>query len=99
MNNNSQFLGTISSLLNHRIITAEGKLVGHVADVVLTEEAPYRITGLLYGESGWEHRLHLLNPFSKVKHSQTKPYILSWDDVERVERSTIVLKQNSCEPS
>ena len=83
----------ISKLLGHKIVTAEGKRVGHVADIVLTEEAPYRVTGFLYGESGWAHRLHLLNPFSKVDYAQTKPDVLSWENVERIERSTIVLKQ------
>ena len=83
----------ISKLLSHKIVTAEGKRIGHVADVVLTEEAPYKVRGFLYGESGWEHRLHLLNPFSKVDHAQTKPDMLPWEHVERIERSTIVLKQ------
>ena len=83
----------ISKLLGHRIVTAEGKHVGRVADIVLTEEAPYKVRGFLYGESGWEHRLHLLNPFRRVDHAQAKPDMLSWEHVERIERSTIVLKQ------
>ncbi|GAC1401067.1 MAG: hypothetical protein NVS4B12_15570 [Ktedonobacteraceae bacterium] len=85
----------ISNLLNHKIVTAEGKYIGHVFDVVLTPEAPYKVTGFLYGESGWEHRLHLLNPFSKVEHSPTQPNVISWENVERVERSTIVLKPDA----
>lgn len=93
--NHPQSPCSISNLLGHKIVTAEGKRIGHVADIVLTQEAPYRVTGFLYGESGWEHRLHLLNPFSKVDHSQTEPDALSWDDVERIERSTIVLKQGA----
>jgi len=92
--NHFQSSNYISNLLGHRIVTAEGKRVGHVADIVLTQEAPYKVIGFLYGERGWEHRLHLLNPFSKVDHAQTKSDILSWDDVERIERSTIVLKQD-----
>ncbi len=87
-----QSLCYISNLLGHKIVTAEGKRIGHVADVVLTQEDPYKVTGLLYGESGWEHRLHLLNPFTKVEHSQTKLDTLSWDDVDRIEGNTIVLK-------
>ena len=83
----------ISKLLGHKIVTAEGKRIGHVADIVLTEAAPYKVTGFLYGERGWEHRLHLLNPFSRVDHAQTESDTLSWDDVERIERSTIILKQ------
>ena len=93
--NEPQTLCNISSLLGHRIVTAEGKHVGHVADIVLTEETPYKVRGFLYGESGWEHRLHLLNPFSKVDHAQTKPDMLSWDDVERIERSTIIVKRDA----
>lgn len=85
----------ISNLLNHKIVTAEGKRIGHVADVVLTPEAPHKVTGLLYGESGWQYRLHMLNPFSKVEHSPTQSNVISWENVERVERSTIVLKPDA----
>ena len=88
----SQALCYMSNLLGHKIVTDKGKRFGHVADIVLTPDAPHKVTGLLYGESGWEYRLHLLNPFSKVTHPQAKPDIISWDAVERIEHSTIVLK-------
>ena len=97
--NKSQSLCYISKLLGHKIVTAEGKRIGHVADVVLTQKAPYRVTGFLYGESGVEHRLHLLNPFTRVEHSQTKSDTLSWDDVERIEGNMIILKEGYREPS
>ena len=84
-------------LLGRKIVTAEGKRVGHVADVVLTPDAPHKVTGLLYGERGWEHRLHILNPFRKVDHAQAKSDIIPWDAVERIERSTIVLKASYSE--
>jgi len=71
-----QALCYMSDLLGHKIVTDEGKRVGHVADVVLTPDAPHKVTGLLYGEGGWEYRLHLLNPFITVKHPQAKPSII-----------------------
>lgn len=83
----------ISKVLGHKIVTADGKRIGHVADLVLTKDAPYKVTGLLYGESGWEHRLHLLNPFTKVDQEQTDSDPISWDDVDRIEGNTIILRQ------
>jgi len=88
----SQASRYISKLLGLPIITAEGKRIGRVADIVLTPEAPHKVIGLLHGESGWQHRLHLLNPFSKIKRSPTKPDTISWDEVERIERSKVILK-------
>ena len=85
-------------MLNHKIVTADGKHIGHVADVVLTKDAPHRVTGFLYGESGWEHRLHLLNPFTKVDHEQTEADPLPWEAVDRIEGNTIILKEGYQEP-
>ena len=83
----------ISKLLGLPIITAEGKKIGRVVDIVLTPEAPHKIVGLLYGEGGWQHRLHLLNPFAKVDSSPKKPDMISWDRVERIERSKVLLRR------
>jgi sporulation protein YlmC with PRC-barrel domain len=82
----------ISKLLGLPIFTTEGKKIGHVADIVLTHEAPHKIVGLLYGEGGWQYRLHLLNPFAKVDHSPTQPGMIPWDKVERIERAKVLLR-------
>ena len=89
---NSQAPLYISKLLGLPIVTAEGKRIGHVEDIVLTPETPYKVVGLLYGEGGLQHRLHLLNPFTRVKHSPMKPDMIAWDTVERIERSEVRLK-------
>ncbi|MDQ6661265.1 MAG: PRC-barrel domain-containing protein [Chloroflexota bacterium] len=86
----------MGDLLACKIVTAEGKRLGHIADVELTPGPEYRVTKLLYGQRGWLHRLHVLNPFVDKK-SHHKPDSVPWDAVDRIEGSTVILKPG-CEP-
>ena len=86
----SKFL--ISDLLGARIVTAEGKTLGHVRDIQLTSGPDYKVTALMYGRGGLFHRLHLLNPFRHGKPSISKPDTVPWDAVASFERPVIKLK-------
>ena len=88
----TQSLMYIGNLLDKKIVTAEGKRIGHVADIELTPNPPYKVTALFYGKGGWQHRLHLLNPFTKTKHPATQPDTIPWDAIERIEKSRVTLK-------
>ncbi|QBD75370.1 PRC-barrel domain containing protein [Ktedonosporobacter rubrisoli] len=83
------FMGDI---LSKKLVTAEGKTLGHVADIQLSDGPEYRITALFFGGRGWFYRLHLLNPFVSRKLLSNKPYVVSWEDIERIEQHAIVLK-------
>jgi sporulation protein YlmC with PRC-barrel domain len=87
----------MGDVLDSKIITAEGKKLGHVADVELTAGPEFRVTKLLYGELGWLHRLYILNLFIDRKSLQRKPESVPWDAVDRIERSKVILKPG-CEP-
>lgn len=80
----------IGTILGRKIITADGNVIGHVADIELTPAPEFQVIALFYGRRGWYHRLHLVNPFGSRKHR--KPDRVPWDAVERLEESAIRLK-------
>jgi sporulation protein YlmC with PRC-barrel domain len=80
----------IGDLLRCKIVTAEGKRLGHVADVQLSTGPEYRIIALLYGELGWLHRLHLLNPVGP--RGPRKPKMVPWEAIDRIEGATVILQ-------
>ncbi len=82
----------ISDLLGAKIVTAEGKQLGHVRDIQLTHGPEYKVTALMYGRSGLLHRLHLLNPFRKRNSPLSKPDTVLWDAVASFERPVVKLK-------
>jgi hypothetical protein len=81
----------IGDLLNCKLVTAEGKLLGHIADIQLTPGPEYRIIALLFGRRGWFYRLHMLNPFSSVKMPY-RPRSIPWEAVESYQRPIVRLK-------
>ncbi len=82
----------ISDLLGSRIVTSEGRVLGHVRDIELSSGPVYKVTKLMYGRSGFFHRLHLLNPFRKGPPSRAKPETVPWDAVVSFEGSVVKLK-------
>lgn len=83
---------TITDLLAHRVMTADGKQLGHVADLELSPAPEYKITALLYGASAWLHRLHVLHRFAGILRLRVKPGTAAWDDIARIENGVITLK-------
>ncbi|HZS75943.1 MAG TPA: PRC-barrel domain-containing protein [Ktedonobacteraceae bacterium] len=82
----------IGDLLKCKIVTAEGKRLGHLADLQLSAGPEYRVIALFFGRRGWLYRLHVLNPFtSKESHDQT-PNSVPWSAIDRIERHAIYLK-------
>jgi sporulation protein YlmC with PRC-barrel domain len=86
----SKFL--LSDLFGARIVTAEGKTLGHVRDIQLSSGPQYKVTALMYGRGGFFHRLHLLNPFRRGKPSISKPDSVPWSAVASFERPVVKLK-------
>ncbi len=82
----------VSDLLECKIVDANGKLIGHVADIQLTPAPEYRICAFFFGPRGWLHRLHVLNPFEKRQTSPAKPDKIPWEAIERIDPPIITLK-------
>jgi len=85
-------LHTIEDLLHKRIVTADGKTLGHVIDIQLSRDGKNRVIALMYGYRSLLHRLHVYEPFARAFHFHKKPQMVRWESVERIEHSTIWLK-------
>jgi sporulation protein YlmC with PRC-barrel domain len=83
---------TMEDLVGSKLVTAEGKQVGRVTEVQVTPGPEYRVIGLDVGLTAWLERLHLLGRLVALRGTDIKPRTASWDDVDRYERFTVVLK-------
>lgn len=82
----------ISDVLGCKIITAEGKFIGHVADLRLTTGYTHKVTALYYGGIGWLHRWHVLYPFTELFGLRPEAGELPWEAIERFSEHKIHLK-------
>ncbi|GLV56813.1 hypothetical protein KDH_36520 [Dictyobacter sp. S3.2.2.5] len=82
----------ISDLLGCKIVTAQGKVLGHVLDLMLTAAPEYRVRALMYGRSGLFHRLSVLSPFRKMAGVNPPCDTIPWHAVDSLEGSLIRLK-------
>ena len=82
----------IGDLLGSSIANVEGQIIGHVADLQLSEGPEYTVMALFYGSSGWLHRWHVLYPFVRMFgvsiHAKTVP----WKAVESIKPGAVQLK-------
>jgi hypothetical protein len=83
---------TIEDLVGSKVVTAEGKQVGRVIEVQVTPGPEYRVIAFDVGLSAWLDRLHLLGRLVALRGTDIKPRMASWDDVDRYERFTVILK-------
>lgn len=82
----------IGDLLGSKIVTSEGKKIGHVVDIEITPDQEHKVTVLVYGRHGWLFRWHVLHPFAEKFGLRFEPDSVPWDAVDRFEHLTITLK-------
>lgn len=82
----------IGDLLRCKLVTAEGKLVGHVTDIQVSEDSEHRILAFIYGRRGLLYRLHVLNPFGSLEKKEILPDKIPWEMVARISFPVILLK-------
>lgn len=82
----------LSELLNKKIVTADGKTVGHVFDIKLSQDRTFRVTALMYGETALLYRLHILEPVARAFHLKHKPKTIPWKAIEKVDHAVVRLK-------
>ena len=80
----------VGDLVGSRVVTAEGKSLGRVAEVRATRQPPHRVTALDLGPHGWLERLHMTA--GGVIGWSGEPHGIPWEAVDRFERGTIILK-------
>lgn len=82
----------IGDLLRCKLVTSEGKLVGHVTDIQLSKGPEYRILAFIYGRRGFLYRLHVLNPFRRLGDEETPPDKIPWEMIAQIAFPVILLK-------
>ncbi|GCF10302.1 PRC-barrel domain-containing protein [Dictyobacter arantiisoli] len=86
---NKIFLG---DLMGCKIVTAEGKVLGHIHDVEISAGPEYQVTALLYGRGGLENHLHMLNPFRGEQQPPARPKSIPWRKIASIEQHTVRLR-------
>lgn len=86
-------LHSIEDLMDKRIVTADGKTLGHVIDIQLSRDGENRVIALMYGYHSLLYRLHVYEPVARAFHFHQKPQMIPWEFIERVGHSTIRLKK------
>jgi len=83
---------SIADLIGSKIVTAEGKKIGHVVDIEVTHGPVYEVTGLVFGRYAWLYRFDVLYPFAKAFGLDVEPDTIPWHAVEHFEQFTVILK-------
>ena len=81
---------SIADLIGSKIVTAEGKKIGHVVDIEVTHGPVYEVTGLVFGRYAWLYRFDVLYPFARA--FGLEPDTIPWHAVERFEHLSVILK-------
>ena len=82
----------LEELLYKKIITADGKMIGHVFDIQISRDGEFRITTIMYGEKSLLFRLHANEPFARAFRFNRNPKTIPWEDVENIDQTAIHLK-------
>jgi len=82
----------LEELLGKKIVTADGKPIGHVFDIQLSRDGEQRVTALMYGQKSLLYRLHVYVPVARAFRLKQQPKTIPWEAVEQVERSIVRLK-------
>ena|SRR5947209_19583773 len=83
----------LENLLNRKIVTADGKVIGHVFDIQLSRDGQYRVTALMYGQKSLLYRLHVYEPVARTFHLKQQPKTIPWEAVDRFDHTAVRLKQ------
>ncbi len=82
----------LQSLVASTIVTADGRKLGRVVDIEVTQPPEFRVHALVYGKRGWLDRLGVLIPLAHFAGRSGQPKTVPWDVVDRFEEFTITLK-------
>ena len=82
----------IEDLIGSKIVTAEGKHLGHVVDLQFTGGPEYEVKTLVFGKPAWLYRYDVLEAFTRTFGIYLKPHTVPWDSVERFEDFVVTLK-------
>jgi sporulation protein YlmC with PRC-barrel domain len=84
----------LEELLYKKIITSDGKKIGHVFDIQISREGEFRVTKLMYGQKSLLFRLHAYEMLARVFHFKQKPKTIPWEAVENIDHTAVHLKSS-----
>ena len=82
---------SIADLLGSRILSADGRRIGHVVDLRVDSQT-YAVSDLLVGHMAWLRRL-------RIYRGVHKPHAIPWSAVESFDRYTIRLSKGAKLPA
>lgn len=82
----------LEELLNKKIVTADGKMIGHIFDIQLSRDGENRVTALMYGQKSLLYRLHVYEPLARAFRLKQKPKTIPWEAVEKSDHAVVHLK-------
>ncbi len=82
----------LEELLYKKIMTADGKRIGHVFDIQISRDGAFRIMALMYGEKSLLFRLHAYEPFARAFRFNQKPRTIPWDEIDHFDHTAVYLK-------
>jgi hypothetical protein len=82
----------IEDLIDSRAVTADGRRLGHIVDVLVSADGQYRVLALELGRYGWLDRLDMLRPLARYLGGRPQPRIVPWEDVRSFERFTVCVE-------
>ena len=82
----------VADLVGSRIVDSDGRIIGRVVDLAVTDGPPYRLTAILSGGWEWLDRLEVVRLFRYHLRGHPHAHRIPWEDVETFEGSTVRLK-------
>ena len=82
---------SIADVLGSRILSADGRRIGHVVDLRVDPQT-YAVSDLLVGHMAWLRRL-------RVYRGTHKPHAIPWSAVKSFDRYTIRLGEDAKLPA
>ena len=89
---NSTTIHHLEELLSKKILTSEGKRLGHIFDIQLSRDGKHRVTALMYGENSLLYRLHVYEPVVRAFRPKHQPKTVPWEAVDHFDEKGVHLK-------
>ena len=84
----------LQELLGSKIMTHDGKKVGHIFDLQVSHGPEYEVVSIVYGRLAILYRMHVLYPFARMLHLKSRePETIAWSQVASFEDRRIMLKK------
>ncbi len=84
----------LQELLGSKIMTHDGRRVGHIFDLQVSHSPEYEVVSIVYGRLAMLDRMHVLHPFAHMLHLKSEqPETIAWSQVASFKDRRITLKK------